>query len=115
LVVLAIDGRPPIDVACGLTIALEVGADAVVVVVLDVPVVLTVCVGFATNSCELEVIAVACVKPPTFIPMEPTVDTDAGIDIDDVEVGFECAGKTGPFGLVGGDSDLAPNSTHSIR
>ena len=56
LVVLAIDGRPPMDVAVGRTIALDVGAEEVVVVLLEVAVVvITLDVDFATNSCELEV------------------------------------------------------------
>jgi len=100
----------------GRTIALDVGADDVVTVVPEIAiVVITLDVDFATNSCEFEVTVVACVKPPTFIPKEPIVDTEAGTGIADgaVEaVTLRWVGNTGPVGFVGGDSDLAPNSTH---
>ena len=98
LVVFAIEGRPPIDVAVGRTIALDVGADDVVVVAPDIAdVVLTVNVDLATKSCEFEVTVVACVKPPTVMPKEPTADTDVGAEtVDDAAdtATLKCIGKT---------------------
>ena len=120
LVVLAMDGRLPIGGPVGRTIVFEVGAAEVVVAVLleDAVVVITLDVDFATNNCEFVDTVVVFVIPPTLIPMEPTAETEDAADIVDDGIdtaGFKCVGKTGPVGFVGGDSDLAPNSTHSIK
>ena len=116
LVVFAMEGRPPIDVF-GRTIALDVGAADVVVVLPEVAVVVhTVEVGFATKSWEVEITDVVIVGPPTLMPKEPTVVVDDKTGMaDDVGARFRWVGKTCPVGLFGGDSDLAPHSTHSIR
>ena len=117
LVVFAMEGRPPIDVF-GRTIALDVGAADVVVVLPEVAVVVhTVEVGFATKSWEVEITDVVIVGPPTLMPKEPTADDDdkTGMADDDVGARFKWVGRTCPVGLFGGDSDLAPHSTHSIR
>ena len=119
LVVLAIEGRLPIGGPVGRTIVFDVGAAEVVVGVLleDAVVVTTLDVDLATNNGEFVETVVVLVMLPTLIPIDPTAETDvtAGIDDGIDAAGFMCVGRTGPVGFVGGDSDLAPNSTHSIK
>jgi len=119
LVVLAIEGLPPIDVAVGLTIALDVNAadDFVVIALLElVLVVLTVDVVFVTkcDDCKGATDVGGGGQLPTVIPSDvPTADDEVDDEMEVVNGTIEMVppgddsntpvGNTVPCGLPGGD------------
>ena len=105
LVVLAIEGRPPIVETVGLTIVLEVAA-----VVGGVGAGALMAEGVAFDVVKAAAVVAAAIGPPggpAVVPGGPTGPARPGPPC--------CGGTTGPCGLFGGICVWAPNSTHSTK